>query len=144
MHLSGSQWLFLTITLFFPFLKIVLNGLKQLTSKDYKAWDVWARKVTIFKPNSYACAIVFNITCDPCSSTIKRCWLDWKISPRTNFLKNDKKKFVKKRRHPCLGLHCHTCTCLTQFDVVILDLLISEDVKTWQVISYCINNTVHC
>lgn len=84
-HLFSLPWLFLTSALSISFLKAIFNGLNQLTSKGCKAWDVWVSKVTnVFEPNSYACAIASNLTCDPCSFRIKRCWLDWKFSPKTN------------------------------------------------------------
>jgi hypothetical protein len=73
--LHGSLWLFLNKDSSLSFLKVDLNGLKQLTSKGCRAWEVvWDGKVIISSPASYVCLIVFKVTCDPCSFRIKR-WL---------------------------------------------------------------------
>jgi hypothetical protein len=58
--LFSSQWLFLTIALSFPFLKVVLKGLKQLTSSGCRAQDVWDDNVIMFKSNHCAYSIIFT------------------------------------------------------------------------------------
>jgi hypothetical protein len=64
-----STMIFKTIlTLFLFFLKIILKGLKQPTSKAYKAWEMWESKVII---SNASCCVYFmasNLTCEPCPS----------------------------------------------------------------------------
>jgi hypothetical protein len=47
------------------FLKIVLKGLKQVTSKGCNAWDVCEGKIIVFNPNVYACSIASKVRWDP-------------------------------------------------------------------------------
>jgi hypothetical protein len=54
------------------FLKDVLKGLKQLTSKGYKAWEVCEGKIIIFMSNCFAYSIAFKLTCEPCPSRANR------------------------------------------------------------------------
>jgi hypothetical protein len=77
--------------LFLSFFKADLNGLKQLTSKSCKAWEVWDGKVIIFSPISYAYLIASKVTCDICPSRIKRCIFYWDKISITNWIKKKKK-----------------------------------------------------
>jgi hypothetical protein len=77
-------------------LKVILKGLKQLTSKGSKAWEVCEGKVIISRPKCYACFIPFRLTCELCPSRANRRWLLGKIPRRTNLLKNDRNYLNKK------------------------------------------------
>jgi hypothetical protein len=94
--LFGSQWLFITIALFFSFLKVVLKGLKQFTYNSYRACDVWNGNMIMSKPNYCTYFIVSMITCDPCPSRINRCWLNWNMPPKIDLLKNGKNSLNRK------------------------------------------------
>ncbi len=63
---------YLTMLLFFYFLKVILKGLKQFTSKGYKAWEVCESKVIISKSNCCACSITSKLTCEPCPFKVNR------------------------------------------------------------------------
>jgi hypothetical protein len=71
--LSSSLWLFLNVLSFLSFLKTNLNGLKQLTSKGYRTWEVWDGGLNISSPASDACSITSKVTCHPCPCRIRRC-----------------------------------------------------------------------
>jgi hypothetical protein len=88
--MSSSLWLFLNILSSFSFLKANLNGLKQLTSKGCKTWEMWDGKVIISNLASYVCLITYRITCDPCPSIIRRCIFYWNKLPITNRIKKNK------------------------------------------------------
>ncbi len=129
MHLSSSQWLFFTIALFFSFLKVVLKGLKQLTSNGCKAWEVWDGKVTMSNPNSYIYyKSVSNATCDPCPSKNNRWWFYFVMPLGTNLLKKDG-NFLNKTKSSCFPLHHHACSCSTMFDIIVFNLFTLEYVK---------------
>jgi hypothetical protein len=95
--LSGSRWLFLTMLLYFSFLKANLNGSKQLMFRSYNAWNVWVGKVTISKPNCYACFIASGRTCEPCPSRISKWWLDWHMPLRIDLIKNQRNSLNRKQ-----------------------------------------------
>jgi len=77
------------------FLNEVLNGLKHETSKACRAHQVCDGKITMSKPNWWACFIAYKITCDPSPSIINTCdgWLE--IPPRIDLLKK-LKNFLNK------------------------------------------------
>ncbi len=81
---------FLTIIVSLSFLKIVLKGLKQATSKGWSAWDVFEGKIIMLSPKSLVCSIASRVTWDPCPSKINRCLLVRDTSPSINLLKKDK------------------------------------------------------
>jgi len=72
------------------FLKVILKGLKQFTSKGYKAWEVCEGKVIIYKPNCCSYSIAFKLTCEPCPSKVNRCTQLFGEPPRIDLLKNDR------------------------------------------------------
>jgi hypothetical protein len=73
------------------FLKAVLKGLKQVTSKGYDAWDLCEGNVTISNPNACACSIVSRVTWDPWPSKMKRCLFVRKIPLGIDLLNKEKK-----------------------------------------------------
>jgi hypothetical protein len=75
------------------FLKVILKGLKQFTSKGYKAWEVCKGKVIISRPIFCACSIAFRLTCEPCPSRINRWRLLGERPLVTHLLKNDRISF---------------------------------------------------
>ncbi len=79
----------------FSFLKIVLKGLKQVTSKGCNAWDVCEGKIIVFNPNVYACSIASRVTWDPWPSKMYKCLFVRKIPLGIDLLK--KKRNALKR-----------------------------------------------
>ncbi len=47
------------------FLNVVLKGLKQETSKGWKACELCEGKVIMSNPIFIICLMAFNVTCDP-------------------------------------------------------------------------------
>jgi hypothetical protein len=55
------------------FLKVVLKGLKQATSKGCSAWDVCESNVTISSPNACVYSIASRVTRDPWPLKMSKC-----------------------------------------------------------------------
>jgi hypothetical protein len=47
--------------------------------------------------------------------------------------------FGKISSHPCFGLHAHRNISLTLFNVIMLEILTTENVETWNVVTYNID-----
>ncbi len=54
---------------------VILKGLKQLTFKGYRAWDVCEDKITMFSPRVYDCFIFSRVKCELCPFKINGCLL---------------------------------------------------------------------
>ncbi len=65
--------------MFLSFLKFVLKGLKQATSKGCNAWDVYEGNITISSPNVYACLIALRVTWNPWPLKMNKCIFGRKI-----------------------------------------------------------------
>jgi hypothetical protein len=87
---------FLRVWMWFPGCTFDLHLSNPYLGHEHKVKVATNGKVTISKQNSWAYAIDSSVTCDPCLSRIKICWLDWKFSPWTYFLKNDKNSLKKQ------------------------------------------------
>jgi hypothetical protein len=78
------------------FLKAILKGLKQLTAKGYKAWEVCEGKVIISKSNYCAYFTAFKLTCEPCPFKVNRCRQLLGVPLGIDLLKNDRNYLNKK------------------------------------------------
>jgi hypothetical protein len=84
---------------FLSFLNVVLNGLKKVKPKGYRACEVWEGKVIISKPKDFAYYIDSKVIWDPCSSKINKWWLVVKIPFGIDQLKKEKNSLKKKTCH---------------------------------------------
>jgi hypothetical protein len=78
------------------FLKVILKGFKQLTSKGFKVLEVCEGKVIISKSSCCACSIASRLTCEPCPSKVNRCRRLVGVSLGIDLLKNDRNYLNKK------------------------------------------------
>ncbi len=63
----------------------------------------------MFNPNSWACYIIYKVTCLPWPFIINKCQLVVDTPPRTNRLKKDKNS-LNKKKSSMPSLHNHACT----------------------------------
>ncbi len=91
----NHQIVHLPIVVFLSFLRGVLKGMQQTTSKGCSAWDVCENNVTRSSPNVCACSIASRVTWDPWPWKMNRCLFVRKIPPSFDLLKK-KRNYLKR------------------------------------------------
>ncbi len=80
----------LRIVVFLYFLRGVLKGLLQATSKGCNEWDVCENNATRSNPNVCACSIASKVTWDPWPWKMSKCIFVKKIPPSFDLLKKER------------------------------------------------------
>jgi len=105
--LFGSKKLCFSMATFHSFIDVVLNGLKQVTSKGWNMCGVWEGNV-MSNPNLVAYSSVYIVTCDQWPSKIKRWKFFWKITLGTYLQKKVShwlKRYVIIQAFFCMAMH---------------------------------------
>ncbi len=103
----GSKKLCFSVATFRSFINVVLNGLKQVTSKGWNMCGVREGNV-MSNPNSVVYSSVYIVTCDQWPSKIKRWKFFWKITLGTYLQKKVShwlKRYVIIQVFFCMAMH---------------------------------------